>query len=123
MNKYNMHVHIIIINQHYEGNKHSLPTILMKAFMSNTYFYTRMVEMCQYRQVKDENNNLKLCAQIIYQCAKKGIQRRWKGKNLKSQFYVRDERTFKTLYSCVLMPSQKYKELMTLKANFKATKK
>lgn len=118
--------HAIIdhINKNFvEGREHELPTILMTAFMSNTYFYTRMVEMCQYRQVKTENNNLKLCAQIIYQCAKKGIQRRWKGSNLKSQFYVRDERTFKTLFSCVLMPVQKFKELMILKANFKAPKK
>jgi hypothetical protein len=52
-----------------------------------------------------------------------GIKRRWKGSNLKSQFYVRDERSFKTLFSCVLMPIQKFKELMLLKANFKAPKK
>lgn len=41
---------IDFINKEFvEDNYYALPTILMKAFMSNTYFYTRMVEMCQYR--------------------------------------------------------------------------
>ena len=62
---------------------------------------------------------MKLCAQIMYQATKKAIQRRVKGVNVqRSNFYVRNEKAFKTLYSCVLMPAEKFKDLMKLRDNF-----
>jgi len=55
----------------------------------------------------------------MYQATKKAIQRRVKGVNVqRSNFYVRNEKAFKTLYSCVLMPAEKFKDLMKLRDNF-----
>jgi len=57
----------------------------------------------------------------MYQCFKKGIQRRFEGKNVqRSFFYVKNQKDYQTLFSCVLMPSEKYKVLLKLMGNYKA---
>jgi len=60
----------------------------------------------------------------MYQATKKAIQRRVKGVNVqRSNFYVRNEKAFKTLYSCVLMPAEKFKDLMKLRDNYEQREK
>jgi hypothetical protein len=41
-------------------NWRKFPIILMKAITANTYFFTRMMEMCQKKQLRDENRNLQV---------------------------------------------------------------
>jgi hypothetical protein len=52
------------------------PRIIMKAITANTYFFTRMMEMCQYKQIRPENLNLQVLSQIVYQVVKIGILRK-----------------------------------------------
>ena len=44
----------------------NFPKILMKAITANTYFFTRMMEMSQYKQIRGDNLNLQVLSQIIY---------------------------------------------------------
>jgi hypothetical protein len=78
------------------------PKVLMKAITSNTYFFTRMMEMCQYRQIRYENLNLQVLSQIIYQVVKIGIQRKVLGWTIRSPFdnYLGSN----SVYSVMLMP-------------------
>ena len=79
--------------------------------MSNTYFYTRMIEMCQHKQTRAEYNNLKLCAQVIYQVAKKAIIHKFNGQRIHNYFYVKKPEEYKVVYSCVLMPNDKFEKI------------
>jgi hypothetical protein len=57
----------------------------------------------------------------MYQCFKKGIKRRFEGHNVQRSFYyVKNQKDYQTLFTCVLMPSEKYKVLLKLMGNYKA---
>jgi hypothetical protein len=91
------------------------PRILMKAITANTYFFTRMCEMCQKKQLRDDNRNLQQLSQIIYQVAKIGIQRKWHKEVRKDQFYNQEKKIVsKSRYSVMLMSQKKYDMLKKL---------
>ena len=48
------------------------PRILVKAFTANTYFFTRLIEMSQKKQVQDKNKYLQVLLYFIFQCIKEG---------------------------------------------------
>ncbi len=48
------------------------PRILIKAFTANTYFFTRLVEMSQKKQVQDKNKYLQVLLYFIFQFIKEG---------------------------------------------------
>ena len=90
----------------------NFPKVLMKAMTANTYFYTRMMEMCQYKQIRHANINLQVVSQIIYQVVKIGIQRQVKKTKIASPFP--DNLGSTSVYSVMMMPQRKALMLFNL---------
>ena len=86
----------------------------MKAITANTYFYTRMMEMSQYKQIRSDNKNLQVLSQIIYQVVKLGIQRQWKGQATPSNFYFPPSTQVNSVYSVMMMNEFKFKMIQDL---------
>jgi hypothetical protein len=84
----------------------NFPRIILKAITANTYFFTRMIEMTQYKQIRKENRNLTVLAQIVYQIVKIGIQRMNGGENVPSKFYYEGEIP-KYVFSVQIMNNKK----------------
>lgn len=96
------------------------PRIVLKAITANTYFFTRMMEMCQKKQLRDDFRNLQVLSQIIYQVAKIGVQRKWRKEENKVEFYSKEkEIASKSRYSVMLMAQHKFDMLKKVQDNFK----